>query len=153
MSLCRRESGAPAGANRDALILGPRPDTAAALAACRGPRGSAVLFFAGSAGMLDEGRELAAERGGVLSAQIDLVVGAANSEPDRLIRRPSVKIVFQHDGYLLCHLRLPGCDRLPARYKINCRGAAAATPLAAPSYFAASKNRYEGAVSLGLSTL
>jgi hypothetical protein len=44
--------------------------------------------------VVDEGRELPAERGGVLGAQIDLVLGAAQPEPHRLIRRAAIKIVF-----------------------------------------------------------
>jgi hypothetical protein len=58
--------------------------------------------------VLDERRELPTERRGVLSAQIDLVLGAAQPEPHRLIRRASIKVVFQRDGYLLCHPGLPG---------------------------------------------
>jgi hypothetical protein len=57
--------------------------------------------------MLDERRELSAERIGVLGAQIDLIVGAAEPEPHRLIRRASIKVVFQRDGNLLCHPRPP----------------------------------------------
>jgi hypothetical protein len=86
--------GSARGAGRNVLILGPCPETAAALAAWRGPPGPAVLSFAGSAGMLDEGPELAVERGGVLAAQIDLVVGAADSEPDRLVRWPPSRSSF-----------------------------------------------------------
>jgi len=44
--------------------------------------------------MLDEGRELFAERPGVLLAQVDLVLGAAYPEPHRLGCRASIKIVF-----------------------------------------------------------
>jgi hypothetical protein len=50
--------------------------------------GPAALACARLAGVLDEGRELAAERGGVFFAQVDLVLGAANREPDRLRRGP-----------------------------------------------------------------
>src|SRR5262252_6000478 len=51
---------APAAADRDALLLGPCPDVAAALPA--GRRARATLPSARPAGMLDEGRQLLAER-------------------------------------------------------------------------------------------
>src|SRR5215470_12489954 len=110
---------APAVADRDALILRPGPDVRAALAAGRGPPGPAPRPPARLARALDEGRELPAERVGVLGAQVDLIVGAAEPEPHRLIRRASVKVVFQCDGNLLGHPGLPCCDRLAAPYKIN----------------------------------
>jgi hypothetical protein len=81
--------------------------------------------------MFDERCDLPAERRGVLVAQVDLIFGAAQPEPHGLIRRAAIKIVFQRDGYLLRHPRLPDCDRLPAPYKINCHASVTATPLAA----------------------
>src|SRR5215468_6418283 len=66
----------PAVADLDALILRPRPDVRAALPAGRGPPGPAPRPPAHPAGVLDERRELPAERIGVLGAQVDLVVGA-----------------------------------------------------------------------------
>src|SRR6266496_1642758 len=112
---------APAVTERDALVFGPRADTAAALTACRGPPGPAALSLPGLAGVADEGRELPPERGGVLGAQIDLVLCAAQPEPHRLIRRAAIQIVFEHDGYLRCHpglLTTIGClhrtDQPPA---------------------------------------
>jgi len=45
----------------------------------------------GSAGMLKVGRELLAERGGVLGVQVDLITGALEGEPDGLLGRPPVK--------------------------------------------------------------
>jgi hypothetical protein len=62
--------------------------------------------------MADEGRELAAERPGVLLAQVDLVHRAVEGEPHRLIRRAAIQIVFQDDCYLLRHPRLLDCDLL-----------------------------------------
>ena len=56
--------------------------------------GPAALRSSGLAGVFGEGRELAAERGGVLIAQVDLVFGAIQPEPYRLIRRAPIKIVF-----------------------------------------------------------
>jgi hypothetical protein len=63
--------------------------------------------------MADEGLELAAERLGVLVAQVDLVRRAVEGEPHRLSRRAAIKIVFQNDGYLLRHPGLP--DHLRTR--------------------------------------
>jgi len=57
---------------------------------------------------------------GVLLAQIDLIVRAVDPEPHRLIGRAAVKIVFERDGYLLCHLGLP--DRV--RYQHRTRSTA-----------------------------
>src|SRR5215471_21506564 len=119
---------APAVADRDALALRPRPDAAAALPARRGTPGPAPRPPARLAGVPDEGRQLPAERRGVLAVQIYLVIRAVDPEPHRLIRRATIKIVFQRDGYLLCHPRLPDCDRLFAPYKINCPGVVTATP-------------------------
>jgi len=65
--------------------------------------------------LLDEGCELATERTGVLFAQIDLIVGTVDPKPHRLIRRAAVKIVFERDGDLLCHLGLP--DRLGYQHR------------------------------------
>jgi hypothetical protein len=48
--------------------------------------------------MSDEGCDLPPERRGVLLAQIDLVLCAAQPESQRLIGRAAVKIVFQCDG-------------------------------------------------------
>ena len=45
------------------------------------------LFSAGPAGVFDAGDELPAESGVVVGVQVELVVGAADPEPDRLIRR------------------------------------------------------------------
>jgi len=70
--------------------------------------------------MVDEGCERLAELSSILGAQVDLVHGAADPEPNRLIRRTAVKIVFKRDGFLLRHPGLPDCNRLPSPYKINC---------------------------------
>src|SRR5262249_36772086 len=59
---------AAAAVDRDALIFGPCPDIAAALAACRSAPWPPALSFASRAGMFDERCELAAERGGVFVA-------------------------------------------------------------------------------------
>ena len=84
-----------------------RPDTITALPAGRAPPAPAARPLPGFAGMADEGLELAAERLGVLLAQVDLVRRAVEGEPHRLFRGAAIKIVFQNDGYLLRHPRLP----------------------------------------------
>ena len=57
--------------------------------------------------MLYKGCELLAERGGVLGIQVDLIVGALEGKPHRLLGRAAGQIVFQHDGYFLGHRYLP----------------------------------------------
>jgi hypothetical protein len=108
---------APAVADRDAAGSCPRPDTITALPAGRTSPAPAARLPPGLAGMADEGLELAAERLGVLLAQVDLVRRAVEGEPHRLIRGAAIKIVFQNDGYLLRHPGLPdhlrGKDQLP----------------------------------------
>jgi len=69
--------------------------------------------------VLDEGRQLFAERPGVLLIQVDLVGRAADREPHCLVGRAALKIVFERDGYLRRHPGLP-LIVLFARYKINC---------------------------------
>jgi hypothetical protein len=44
--------------------------------------------------MVDEGCQPPPERPGVLLAQIDLILGAADRESHCLIRRTAIKIVF-----------------------------------------------------------
>jgi hypothetical protein len=56
--------------------------------------------------VLQVGRELLAELGGVLGIQVDLIVGAVEGEPHGLLRRAAGQIVFQDDGYFLGHLNL-----------------------------------------------
>src|SRR6478672_8920370 len=74
------------------------------------------------AGVLDERCELAAQRRGVLGAQIDLIFRAIYPKPHRLICWAPIKIIFELDGYLLCHPRLLAALGLPAPCKINCNG-------------------------------
>ncbi len=81
---------APAGADRDAGLFRPCPDAPAAVPAGCGPRRPTALSPPGLAGMTGERCELAAERRGVLGAQIDLILGAIHPEPHRLVcRAPS----------------------------------------------------------------
>jgi len=83
-----------AAADRDALVVRPRPDIAAALTARRG-----------TGCVLSQGCQLLAERPGIVLVQIDLVRGAADLEPHRLRCRAAVKIVFKRDRYHRCHRR------------------------------------------------
>jgi hypothetical protein len=52
------------------------------------------LFWSSLTGVLDEGCEFLPERPGVLLIQINLVLRAAEPEPDRLMGRAPVKIIF-----------------------------------------------------------
>src|SRR5579859_1004786 len=101
---------APMLADRDALVFRPGPYIAAALPAGPGTPRLAGLCPPGLAGVLDERHELLTERGGVLLAQVNLIVAAAEGEPYRFGGRAAVKVVFQRDGYSLGHLTLPNCD-------------------------------------------
>jgi len=67
--------------------------------------------------VFDEGLQLPTERGSVLVAQVDLVVRAVEAEPHRFVRRTSVEVVFELDGYLLGHPDLHLCDELSAPYR------------------------------------
>src|SRR5215472_2966566 len=84
--------------------------------------------------MFDEGRELPAERPGVLLIQIDLVLRAAQPEPHRLVCRTSVKIVFKRDSYPRCHPDLPDLRRAICTVQTKCHAAITAMrqPPAAP---------------------
>src|SRR5512140_3560239 len=119
---------APTIADRDALVLRPGPDVRAALTAGRGPPRPAPLPPAGPAGVLDERSDLAAERRGVLSAQVDLIVGAAEPEPHRLIRRATINVVFQRNCYLLCHPRPPLLRSVSCTVQDQSYSAVTATP-------------------------
>src|SRR5262249_61131499 len=83
--------------DRQAVLLGRGPDIPGALPAGRGPPGPARRCPPRPAGVLNVGRELLAERGGVLGAQVDLIVGALEGKPHRLPGRAASQIVFQHD--------------------------------------------------------
>src|SRR5690348_1910434 len=92
--------------DRDAVLLRPGPDIPGALTARRGPRWPPRLPPPGFAGVFDEWRELLAERFRVLLAQVDLILGPAEGEPDGLIGRTATEVVFQRDDYSLCHFNL-----------------------------------------------
>ncbi len=109
----------PALIDRDALGFGPRPDITAARPA-RG--GAARLAAPGFAGVLDEGRQLLAERGGILGAQVDLILRPAEGEPHGLIGRAATEVVFQRDGYSLCHFGLRSCTWISALYPVSMTG-------------------------------
>ncbi len=87
--LCQRSSsrpstalslwpGTPAFADCDAIVLRPGSDIAAALAARCGPCRPVSLSSPGLTAVFDEGSELLAECGGVLGAQVNLMLGALN---------------------------------------------------------------------------
>ena len=97
----RRDTAALADC--DALFHGPGPAVTAALTAGRSAGTPAGRGSASLAAMLDIRRDLLAERGSVLLAQVDLVLGAAETEPDRLIGPAAIQVVFQRHRYLLCH--------------------------------------------------
>jgi len=65
---------APALADHHAMLLCPGADISGALAVGHRPRGAARLRPPGPAGVRKVGRELLAERGGVLGVQVDRVV-------------------------------------------------------------------------------
>jgi hypothetical protein len=69
------------------VVFRPPPDLAAPLPPRRRSCRPACRSAAGLAGVLDERRELLTEGVGVLKAQIDLILGAVEPEPHRLIRR------------------------------------------------------------------
>ena len=81
----------PTRTDRDAVVVGPGPDIAAALPA----RGSAArppgLASPGLAGVLDERRQRLPEGGGVFGGQIDLILRPAEGEPDGLIGRAATE--------------------------------------------------------------
>ena len=145
---CSTMLGGDAPAGRDAMVFSPRPNTAAALPACCRPPGPAWLSLASPAHMPMKGASLRPNAVAFL-AQVDLILSAADPEPDRLIRRP-IKIVFQSDGYLLCHSRLPGCDRLSAPDKINCHAAAITAPPALSRLAAGQFRGRQGADTKGV---
>jgi hypothetical protein len=62
--------------------------------------------------MLHERRQLSAKCAGVLGVQVDLVLNAAEAEPQGLVCRTSNKVVFERHRRLGCHLDLPGRDDL-----------------------------------------
>jgi hypothetical protein len=74
------------------------------------------------AGVFDVGRDLPAEPAGILLAEVDLVFGAAQPEPQRLLRWTSIKVVFEFNNDPLRHPGLHDCDGLSAPYKISRHG-------------------------------
>src|SRR5579859_970338 len=101
---------AAALADRQAMLFRPGADITRALAAGCGPPGTARLRPPGAAGVLKVGRELLAERGGVLGVQVDLIVGAVEREPDGVLGWAAGQVVFEHDAYFLSHRCLPAVN-------------------------------------------
>jgi hypothetical protein len=107
---------APALAHRQAVLFGPGPDVTRALAVSRGPPGAARLRPPGPAGMLNIGRELPAELGGVLAVQVNLIVRALEREPVSFLGRAACQVVRKDDGYFLgtsLPSRCQGCFTVP----------------------------------------
>jgi hypothetical protein len=82
---------APALADHHAMLLCPCADISGALAVGHSPPGAARMRPPGPACVLKVGRELLAERGGILGVQVDLVVGAIEREPDGCSAGPPVR--------------------------------------------------------------
>ena len=89
-------------AERDTLLFSPTADIAAALTAGRRPH-RPTRSSTCPASVLDERLELRPESRGILGAQVNLVLSAAESELNCLLRRPAVKIVLQRDDSSSCH--------------------------------------------------
>jgi len=98
---------APALADHHAMLLCPCADISGALTLGHSPPGAARLRPPRPACVLKVGRELLAERGGILGVQVDLVVGAIEREPDDLFGWAAGQIVLEDDAYFLGHLHLP----------------------------------------------
>ncbi len=111
---------APALTDRQAVFFRPGPDITGALAAPRGPPGAARRCPSGPAGVLSIGRELLAERGGVLGVQVDLIVGAIEREPDGLLGWAAGQVILQDDAYFLAISTFP-TSMVPAPYRDQCR--------------------------------
>lgn len=75
----------PARTDRDAMVVRPSPDIAAALTAGGGLGRPVDLPAPGLAGMLDERRRLLAERAGMLLAQVDLILHSAPPTLNRTV--------------------------------------------------------------------
>jgi hypothetical protein len=73
----------PAAADSYALLVRPHPDIAGALTARAGTRRPAARPPASLTGVLNKGRQLLAERPGILLVQIDLILGA--TDPNRTV--------------------------------------------------------------------
>src|SRR5438128_4666007 len=96
-----------ARADCDAVVFRPRTDLAAALPAVRRPQSPAGRATAGIAVALDERGDLLTEGAGVRGAEVDLILGAVESEPHCLVCWAAVHVVFQRDGHLASILLLP----------------------------------------------
>jgi hypothetical protein len=60
------------------------------------------------------------DTGGIrVPAQLDLVVGATDPGPDRLIRRTADEIIVEGDGYLRRRRGVHTGDGLPARWPVT----------------------------------
>ena len=85
----------------DAVSLSPGADFAVVLPTRRATASPPGQPRADRAGMLNERSELLAETPSIPSAQIALIGGAVDPEPNRLVRSPAIDVILQHDGRLL----------------------------------------------------
>ena len=106
-------------------FLGTVPDRADGRVGIEGPEGPPDLASALSEesavppsviGPI-RGRDLLAERGGVLGVQVDLTVGAVEREPDGLLGRAAGQVVFQDDACFLDHIVTFPRSTVPAPYR------------------------------------
>lgn len=105
-------------ADQDAVLSRPGPDIAAALTSRRVSRRSAALSTPRLTSMSNVRRELLAQRGRVLLVQINLVLEAAQPEPDRLIRRPPDRSSSSATAIFVAIPDLRDRKQISARYPI-----------------------------------
>src|ERR1700733_5096836 len=107
----------------DALAPGPVPDLGgvraalAGLAAGPGRTPRAGLW----PGRVDIRGERGAQRLGVPGAEVDLVAGAVQGEPDSAVGRAAVQVVDEQSLYLLRHCVLRSCCICPRRTSVDHR--------------------------------
>src|SRR4029077_20551202 len=92
--LCHTGRDAPALTDHDPVTFRPGPDITRVLPAGRNTPRPARLRPRGPARVLNVGRKLPAERGGVAGPQVDLIVRAIDGDPDGLIGRTAGEVVF-----------------------------------------------------------
>ncbi len=87
---------------RISLVLPPPPEVSAFVPRARSGTGPTPPT-AGLACVADPTRELVAQLGGILTAQVDLVLSAVERKSHRLVRLAAVVIIFENDLYPLRH--------------------------------------------------
>jgi hypothetical protein len=134
---------AAAAAQRYALVFRPGPDVRAALPAGGSPLRPVPLSFARLAGVFDVEGELLAESTSAGGVQADLVVGASDPEPHRLIRGAASRSSSRTAVIFVAIVGLHAGDGLAARYRSPAMPRSSATrrppPLIARCWGTASK--------------